>query len=54
MPDLPFAALFIVVLAGFAAPFLLGLAPRVRLPAVVLEIVLGMVLRTVGAGVGAA
>lgn len=44
MPETSFTGLFLVVLAGFAAPFLLGLAPRVRLPAVVLEIVFGIVL----------
>jgi Kef-type K+ transport system membrane component KefB len=38
-----FADLLIVVAIAFAAPFLLGLAPRVRLPSVVLEIVAGIV-----------
>jgi Kef-type K+ transport system membrane component KefB len=42
MPSLD--GLLIVVAAGFAAPFLLGLAPGVRIPAVVLEIVAGIVL----------
>jgi Kef-type K+ transport system membrane component KefB len=42
MPSLD--GLLIVVAAGFAAPFLLGLAPGLRIPAVVLEIVAGIVL----------
>ena len=42
MPSLD--GLLIVVAAGFAAPFLLGLAPALRIPAVVLEIVAGIVL----------
>jgi Kef-type K+ transport system membrane component KefB len=36
--------LLVIVAAGFCAPLVLGLAPRLRLPAVVLEIVLGIVL----------
>jgi Kef-type K+ transport system membrane component KefB len=42
MPSLD--GLLIVVAAGFAAPFLLGLAPGLRIPAVVLEIVAGIVV----------
>jgi Kef-type K+ transport system membrane component KefB len=42
MPSLD--GLLIVVAAGFAAPFLLGLAPGLRVPAVVLEIVAGIVI----------
>jgi Kef-type K+ transport system membrane component KefB len=42
MPSLD--GLLIVVAVAFTAPFLLGLAPRVRLPAVVLEIVAGIVV----------
>src|SRR4051812_37263203 len=38
-----FADLLIVMAIAFAAPFLLGLAPGVRLPSVVLEIVAGIV-----------
>src|SRR5215207_6328003 len=38
-----FSDLLIVVAVAFAAPFLLGLFPRVRLPSVVLEIVAGIV-----------
>jgi Kef-type K+ transport system membrane component KefB len=42
MPSLD--GLLIVVTVAFAAPFLLGLAPRLRIPAVVLEIVAGIVV----------
>jgi Kef-type K+ transport system membrane component KefB len=39
-----FGGLLIVTLVAFAAPFVLGLFPRVRLPAVVLEIAAGIVV----------
>jgi Kef-type K+ transport system membrane component KefB len=39
-----FAGLLIVAAVAFAAPFLLGLFPRLRVPAVVLEIVAGIVV----------
>jgi Kef-type K+ transport system membrane component KefB len=39
-----FGGLLIVVAAAFAAPFVLGLFPKVRLPSVVLEIVAGIVI----------
>src|SRR3954471_7816564 len=39
-----FSGLLIVTVVAFGAPFLLGLFPRVRLPAVVLEIVAGIVV----------
>ena len=39
-----FENLVIIAAVAFAAPFLLGLFPRVRLPSVVLEIVAGIVL----------
>jgi len=42
--ELHFDNLLIVAAAGFAAPFVLGLAPRLRLPAVVLEIVVGILI----------
>ena len=42
MPSLD--ALLIVVAVAFAAPFLLGLAPGLRIPAVVLEIVAGILV----------
>jgi Kef-type K+ transport system membrane component KefB len=40
----PFDGLLIVVAVAFLAPLTLGLAPRLRLPAVVLEIVAGIVI----------
>ncbi|MDA0161674.1 cation:proton antiporter [Solirubrobacter ginsenosidimutans] len=39
-----FSGLLIITAVAFGAPFVLGLAPRVRLPAVVLEIVAGIVV----------
>src|ERR687896_354586 len=39
-----FGDLLIVVAVAFAAPFTLGLSPRLRLPSVVLEIVAGIVI----------
>src|SRR5436309_9753453 len=39
-----FGGLLIVVSVAFAAPFVLGLFPRVRLPSVVLEIIAGIVI----------
>jgi Kef-type K+ transport system membrane component KefB len=39
-----FGGLLIIVAAGFAAPFVLGVFPRVKLPSVVLEIVAGIVI----------
>ena len=44
MPETGFVDLLIVVAVAFAAPLLLGLAPRLRLPAVVLEIVAGIII----------
>lgn len=44
MPELHFTNLLLVVAVAFAAPFLLGLAPAVRLPSVVVEIVAGIVI----------
>jgi Kef-type K+ transport system membrane component KefB len=44
MPDVSFTNLFIVCLVAAGAPLLLGLAPRLRLPSVILEIVAGIVL----------
>lgn len=40
--ELEFTNLLIVVAVGFAAPFLLGLVPGLRVPSVVLEIVAGI------------
>ena len=42
--EISFENLLIVVAAGFAAPMLLGLVPGLRLPSVVLEIVLGILI----------
>lgn len=44
MAETHFTNLLIVVVVAFAAPFALGLAPRLRLPAVVLEIVAGIAM----------
>lgn len=44
MPPLSFEGLLGVTLIAFGAPLLLGLAPRLRVPAVVLEIVAGIVV----------
>jgi Kef-type K+ transport system membrane component KefB len=50
MPDVEFTNLFAVVLIALLAPLLLGLAPRLRIPAVVLEIVAGIVIGPHGLG----
>jgi Kef-type K+ transport system membrane component KefB len=44
MPAASFTNLLAVVVISFSAPFLLGLLPRLRIPAVVLEIVAGIVV----------
>ena len=45
MTDMPaFDGLIIVVAVAFAAPFVLGLFPSVRLPSIVLEIIAGIVI----------
>src|SRR5918996_5438660 len=44
MEEPGFEGLLLVVAVAFAAPFLLGLAPRLRLPSVVFEIVAGIVI----------
>ena len=44
MPAVHFTNLLIVVAAGVLAPLALGFFPRIRLPAIVLEIVLGVVI----------
>ena len=44
MEEPAFGSLLIVVAVAFAAPFLLGLFPRLRLPSVVFEIVAGIVI----------
>jgi Kef-type K+ transport system membrane component KefB len=50
MPDVEFTNLFAVVLIALLAPLLLGLAPRLRVPAVVLEIVAGIIVGPHGLG----
>ena len=44
MPDVSFDNLLVICLVAAAAPLALGFAPRLRLPAVVLEILAGVVL----------
>jgi Kef-type K+ transport system membrane component KefB len=44
MPPVSFVNLLAVALIAFAAPFALGLFPRIRLPTVVLEIVAGILV----------
>jgi Kef-type K+ transport system membrane component KefB len=44
MPDVSFTGLLIVVVIAAASPLLLGLAPRLRVPSVVVEIVAGIVV----------
>jgi Kef-type K+ transport system membrane component KefB len=50
MTDLHLTNLLIVCAIAFAAPFTLGLAPSLRLPAVVLELVAGIVVGPSGLG----
>ena len=50
MPPVHFTNLLIVVAAGLLAPLALGFFPRFRLPAIVLEIVLGIVIGPSGLG----
>jgi Kef-type K+ transport system membrane component KefB len=44
LPSVSFTGVAIVAAAAFAVPLLLGLVPALRIPAVVLEIVIGIVL----------
>jgi Kef-type K+ transport system membrane component KefB len=44
VPESGFIDLLIVVVVAFTAPLVLGLAPKLRLPAVVLEIVAGIIV----------
>ena len=50
MPPVHFTSLLIVVAIGLLAPLALGFFPRFRLPAIVLEIVLGIVIGPSGLG----
>jgi len=44
MPETSFTNLFVICLVAAAAPLLLGFFPRIRIPSVIVEIVLGIVL----------
>jgi Kef-type K+ transport system membrane component KefB len=44
MPDVQFVNLLAVALIAFLAPLLLGFAPAVRIPAVVVEVIAGVVV----------
>ena len=48
MPDVSFVNLFGVVVLSAAIPFALGLAPRLRIPAVVIEIIAGILVGPAG------
>jgi Kef-type K+ transport system membrane component KefB len=50
MPDVHFTNLLIVAAVGLVAPLTLGFFPRFRLPAIVLEIVLGIAIGPSGLG----
>jgi Kef-type K+ transport system membrane component KefB len=44
MPDVSFSSLAVIMAVAFGAPLVLGMFPRVRVPEVVVEIVLGIVI----------
>ena len=50
MTEVHFTNLLIVVAVALVAPLALGFFPRIRLPAIVLEIVLGIVIGPSGLG----
>ena len=50
MPTVHYTSLLLVVAAAFAAPLALAFVPRLRLPAIVLEILLGIALGPSGLG----
>ena len=50
MPAVHYTNLLIVVTIGLLAPLALGFFPRLRLPAIVLELVLGIVIGPSGLG----
>jgi len=50
MAELEFTNLVVVAAVAFSAPLLLGLAPAIRLPAVVLELVAGIAIGPAGLG----
>ena len=51
MPEISLTGVLVVAAVAFTVPFLLGLAPGLRLPAVVLEIVVGVAIGPSGLGV---
>ena len=50
MSELDLSGLVVVVAVAFSAPLVLGLAPALRLPSVVLEIVAGIAISPSGLG----
>jgi Kef-type K+ transport system membrane component KefB len=50
VPEIDFANLLIVVAVAFTAPLVLGLAPALRLPSVVLELIAGIAIGPAGFG----
>ena len=50
MPDLSFSGLLVVAAIAFGAPLLLGLAPTLRIPAAVVELVAGIAVGPSGLG----
>src|ERR1700746_192316 len=52
MPDVSFTNLLVVAAVAVLAPMTVGFAPRLRIPAVVLEIIGGFVLGPSGLGWG--
>ena len=44
MPDVSFGGLLVTAQIAAGAPLLIGLSPRLRIPAVVLEIVAGIIV----------
>ena len=50
MPDVSFGGLLVIALIAAGAPLLIGLSPRLRIPAVVLEIVAGIIVGPSGLG----
>ena len=54
MPETSFTSLAVILAVAFLAPLVLGFVPRLRLPSVVVEIVLGIVIGPAVLGVGRA
>ena len=50
MPDVSFTNLLVVAAVAVLAPMTVGFAPRLRIPAVVLEIIGGIVIGPSGFG----